>query len=65
MAGDPEGRRLARRRADRLSEAGLLLRVIDVLLRDADFDVSACQELAEQVVREERRQLQKAQGKIR
>ena len=64
VSGDPGGRRLARRRAARLSEAGMLLRAVEVLLRSAGFDPENCRDLAEQVAREERALLQRAEGRI-
>lgn len=64
MQGDPEGRRLARWRAARLSEAGMLLRAVEVLLRSADFVPADCRDLAVRIAREEQAQLQKAEGRI-
>ena len=64
MPGDRDGRRLARRRAARLSEAGMLMRAVEVLLRSADFDLASCQDLAARIVREEQAQLQRAEGRL-
>ena len=62
--GDPEGRRLARRRATHLSEAGALARALEVLLKRAAFDASTCTELAKDIAHQEAIEVQRAAGRI-
>jgi hypothetical protein len=63
--GDPDGRRLARRRASLLSEAGQLARVVEILLKRAEFDDGgSVQELVKQLADREKIELQKSHGRI-
>jgi hypothetical protein len=62
--GDPAGRRLARRRAGLLSEASRVLRAAEVLLKRADFDANACQDLIQAVTAQEQIELTRSHGKI-
>lgn len=61
--GDPEGRRLARRRAALLSEAASVARLLEVLLKRAGFD-SDIWELIKNLAQQEATELQRAQGRI-
>lgn len=62
--GDPEGRRLARRRALLLSEAGQVARVLEVLLKRAEYDADSVNELIEDLALKEKVNLQKSHGHI-
>jgi hypothetical protein len=62
--GDPNGKRLARRRAILLAEAGRIGHALKALLRRADFGTGTIDTLAEAMQREEMRQLQLGYGKI-
>lgn len=62
--GDAEGRRLARRQAILLSEAGRVAHTLDRLLTRAGVEISICAELIAAVTREEQRHLLKAYGRI-
>lgn len=62
--GDPQGRRLAARRAQRLAEVGRLLRVAEALLEDVNFDTASCIDLCKQVAEQEKIELQRAYGHI-
>ena len=64
FAGDPEGRRLTRRRATHLAEAGALARALEVLLKRAAFDVSGCTNLAQGIAHQEAIEIQRAAGRI-
>lgn len=63
-AGDPTGRRLARHRALILAEATRVARQLEVLLKRADYDFSACSELIRKVTEQEKNELQRAYGRI-
>lgn len=62
--GDPEGRRLAHRRAMHLAEAGRVARALIALLKRAEFDIEACLQLVEQIAGQERDALGKAFGHV-
>ncbi len=62
--GDPKGRRLSRRRALLLAEAGRVGHALKALLRRASFGTSTVDALSEAMQREEMRHLQIAQGRI-
>lgn len=62
--GDPEGRRLARRQASLLSEAGQVARSLEVLLKRAGFDFSVVTELIEQMAKKEQIDLDRGYGRI-
>lgn len=62
--GDPEGRRLARRQAQLLAEAGTIARVLEVLLRRTDCEAKACSELLKEISSQEKTALQKSYGRI-
>src|SRR5918998_1753169 len=63
--GDPKGRRLAKRRAGMLSEAGQIARALEVLLRRAGYeDAGLVGELVKQLADEEKIELQKTYGHI-
>jgi hypothetical protein len=63
-AGDPSGRRLARRRATLLAEAGRVARAVEVLLKRAGSDATACSDLIKHLERQEQIELQRAHGRI-
>lgn len=62
--GDPEGRRLARRQAQLLSEAGIVAHVLEVLLRRTDCEATACADLLKEIHKQEAAALQKSYGRI-
>jgi hypothetical protein len=62
--GDPEGRRLARRRALVLSEAGRLADLLAILLERAQLSVDECQALCRDLATKERIEWQRADGHI-
>jgi hypothetical protein len=62
--GDPDGRRLARRRRELLAEAGRLAGALAVLMRRADVDPARCAELGRDLAKLERDELMKARGRI-
>ena len=62
--GDPQGRRVAKRRAGLLSGAGNVARSLLVILERADFDTALCAELLKQLGREEAKQLQISYGRV-
>lgn len=62
--GDPAGRRPARMRAAMLCEARSVLRAAEVLLKRADFDAKACQELIKVVAAQEQIELMRSHGRI-
>lgn len=62
--GDPEGRRLARRRRELLAEAGRLATALAVLLRRADVDPAKCADIERDIARLERDELMRAYGRI-
>ena len=64
LAGDPEGRRPARRRSQLLAEAGRVSRALEVLLEGAGFDTEACRILAGSIAEQERVELERAGGRI-
>lgn len=63
-AGDPEGRRLARRRAAILAEAEQVGRVLEILLDRAGMPTTTVTELIRSLGAQQRRQLQVANGRI-
>lgn len=62
--GDPAGRRLARKRAAQLAEAGRLARVVETLLSEAGADMSLCRVLVEGIRGSEQSELMKAHGRL-
>ena len=62
--GDPEGRRPARKRAALLAEAGRVARVLEILLKRAEFPRHDCTEIVTELGRQERVELQRANGRI-
>lgn len=60
--GDPEGRRLAKERAERLSEASRLARLLAAMLRRAGEEGEVCAQLIESIQVSERQALQRAHG---
>jgi hypothetical protein len=62
--GDPNGRRIARRRANLLSEAGRIARVLEVLLERASFPTETIAMLVAEVAEQERSELQRSYGHI-
>jgi hypothetical protein len=62
--GDPEGRRLSRKRAAQLAEAGRLIRIVEALLNDAEFDTAPYRGLAEEIRTREQAELMKAHGRL-
>ena len=64
LGGDPEGRRIARRRSQRLAEAGRVARALEVLLDGAGFEVTVCRALAASIAEQERGELLRGGGRI-
>ena len=62
--GDPEGRRLARKRAGLLAEAGRVARVLEILLKRAEFPRDDCTEIVIELGTQERIELQRSYGRI-
>lgn len=62
--GDPAGRRLARRRALLLAEAGAVAGALRVLLNRAGVPVEPCERLCTDIARAERSALMKSDGRI-
>jgi len=62
--GDPQGRRLAKHRALLLAEATRAARSLEVLLKRANYDFSACADLIKEVVERERNEVQKGFGRV-
>ncbi|HLB29728.1 MAG TPA: DUF3800 domain-containing protein [Dehalococcoidia bacterium] len=62
--GDPLGRRLAKRRATFLAEAGNIAHALKVLLARAEFDTRTCDELIAAIARQEQIELQRSHGRI-
>lgn len=62
--GDPEGRRVSRRRAQRLAEAGRVARMLQVLLEAAEFDATSCTRLIAEIAERERVELERSYGRI-
>jgi hypothetical protein len=62
--GDPTGRRLARRRAQLLSEAGTLTRALETVLKRAEYDAKSCSAVIEEIASQELVALQRAYGRI-
>lgn len=62
--GDPEGRRLARRRALLLAEAGKVARLLEILLRRADYNTDHYKELVKDLAGYENSQLVKSYGRL-
>ena len=62
--GDPSGRRIARRRALLLSEAGKVARLLEILLERADYDTEVCKTLIKDLGGYENSQLVKSYGRI-
>ena len=64
QGGDPEGRRLARRRALLLAEAGKVARLLEILLRRAGYNTDSYEELVKDLAGHENSQLVKSYGKL-
>jgi len=62
--GDPAGKRLAKQRALLLAEATRAARALEVLLKRANYDFSACSELIKKVAEQEHQQVQKGFGRL-
>lgn len=62
--GDSEGRRLARERAELLSEAGRVARVLEVLVERAGYDTAVCSELVKDLAKNEEAELHRGYGRI-
>jgi hypothetical protein len=62
--GDPSGKKLARQKASWLAEAGLVGRCLEVLLKRANSEQSACAELLTKIANQERTWRSRAQGRI-
>jgi len=62
--GDPEGRRLARKRAALLAQAGRIARVLEILLKRAEFSRDDCTEIVTELRIQEQAELQRAYGRI-
>ena len=62
--GDSEGRRLARRRALLLAEAGKVARLLEILLKRADYNTDSYKELVKDLAGYENSQLVKSYGKL-
>lgn len=62
--GDSEGRRLARKRAELLSEAGRVARVLEVLMERAGYDAAACSELVKDLAKNEEDELHRGHGRV-
>lgn len=62
--GDPEGRRIAKKKASLLAEAGQVARVLSVLVQRAGHDDERCTQLIRSLAKEEQKQLQKSHGRI-
>jgi hypothetical protein len=62
--GDPDGRRIARRRANLLSEAGRVARAMEILLQRANYPIDDIRILVANIARQERSELQRAHGYI-
>lgn len=62
--GDPEGRRLAQRRAGLLHEAERVARALEILLDRAEHPKDAVSDLITELARQQQRELQKANGRI-
>jgi hypothetical protein len=62
--GDPDGRRLARRRAAQLAEAARLIRAAEALLEDTGLDTAPCRDLANYLREREQAELMKAHGRL-
>ena len=64
IEGDPEGRRLARRRALQLAEAGKVARLLEALLKRADYNADQSVALIKDLAGYENSQLLKSYGRI-
>jgi hypothetical protein len=62
--GDPEGRRLARRHAIQLAEAGRVARALTDLLKRASFDPSHAVALTKEITIQEQAELLRANGRV-
>ncbi len=62
--GDPSGRRIAAQTALHLSEAGKLIHALKALLTRTGFDCSLCDQLANEIKRQETAAVQKSGGRI-
>jgi hypothetical protein len=62
--GDPEGRRLAKKRASLLSEAGYLVRALEVLLVRANYNSDQIKSISETIKQKELIELQRSYGRV-
>jgi hypothetical protein len=62
--GDPEGRRVSRRRAQLLAEAGRVSRALELLCERAEFPTEVAHELTTHLTRAEQDELRKGYGHI-
>jgi len=62
--GDPEGRRLAQKRAALLSEAGRLASVLEALIERAGHDTEACSQLIKNLAKSEEVELHRGYGRV-
>ena len=62
--GDPYGRRLWRARANKLSEAHAMARVLDILIADAEMETDLSKQLLAYIEKQEMIALQRAHGPI-
>lgn len=62
--GDPDGRRLARYRAQLLAEAARVARVLVVLAERAGFEASNIREVERELVRAEQNNLVRGHGRL-
>ena len=62
--GDPQGRRLWRERAAKLSEAAGVARLLGLILSDVGLDIESCDRILNEIVRQERIALQRSEGRI-
>lgn len=63
-SGDPSGRRLARRRALLLAEAGQFARALGILLRDANFESDTLATVVKEIASQERIESVRADGRL-
>ena len=64
VRGDPEGRRVAGRRAGFLAEAGRVSRTLELLLERADYPVDVARTLTTEITDAERTEVLRAHGRI-
>jgi hypothetical protein len=62
--GDPDGRRLARRRSIQLAEAGRVARALTDLLHRANFESASARALTKAITAQEQSELMRASGRV-